>query len=126
MLFDNSADIGFNQSEYILRESVMNHTVPVSITGGRLPIDTSVQVQAEVNRADTAGIYKLLIHFTCITKTEYCEWSEVVQLAWLLITHACTQCAMCITFHDVGYTETIWYMVSWEACLHVSYHFGLG
>ena len=53
--FDNSADIGFNQSEYVLRESVMNHTIPVSITGGRLPIDTSVQVQAEVNRADTAG-----------------------------------------------------------------------
>ena len=30
----------------------MNHTIPVSITGGRLPVNTSVQVLPEF---DTAG-----------------------------------------------------------------------
>ena len=55
MAFDihNFAGVGFNQSEYILRESVMNHTIPVRITGGRLPIDTSVQVHTEVETAGT-------------------------------------------------------------------------
>ena len=52
-----SAGIEFNQSEYIIRESVMNHTIPVSITGGRLPVDTSVQVLSE---NDTAGTEKFL------------------------------------------------------------------
>ena len=33
----------------------MNHTIPVSITGGRLPVNTSVQVLSEF---DTAGTYK--------------------------------------------------------------------
>ena len=49
----NFAGVGFNQSEYILRESVMNHTIPVRITGGRLPVDTSVQVHIEVETAGT-------------------------------------------------------------------------
>ena len=39
----------------------MNHTIPVSITGGRLPVNTSVQVHSEI---DTAGTYTCIHVFT--------------------------------------------------------------
>jgi hypothetical protein len=57
-------NIGFTQSEYIIRESVMNHTIPVRITGGRLPVATSVQVQAEGNTMDTPG----MLYMTIVSK----------------------------------------------------------
>ena len=62
--FNNFTDIGFTQSEYIIRESVMNHTIPVRITGGRLPVATSVQVQAEGNTMDTPG----MLYMTIVSK----------------------------------------------------------
>ena len=46
------AGVGFNQSEYILREELTNHSVPVGITGGKIPVDTIVQVE-------TTGKYNL-------------------------------------------------------------------
>ena len=49
-------DIGFNQSEYTLQESEMNHTIPVDITGGRLPIDTIIQVEPQL-ASTGAGTY---------------------------------------------------------------------
>lgn len=47
-----STGIGFNMSEYVLREG-LNHTLPVVITGGSLPVNTQVEVNA--NNFDTAG-----------------------------------------------------------------------
>lgn len=40
-----STGIGFNMSEYVLREG-MNYTLPVVITGGSLPVATQVKVNA--------------------------------------------------------------------------------
>ena len=41
------AVIGFNQPEFTLRERVMNHTIPVTVTGGRLPTATAIEVHPE-------------------------------------------------------------------------------
>ncbi|CAI8026301.1 Deleted in malignant brain tumors 1 protein [Geodia barretti] len=40
-------NIDFSRSEYILLESLMNNTVPVTVTGGRLPIDTVIEVNPD-------------------------------------------------------------------------------
>lgn len=45
------ADLGFNQSEYVVRESEVIHTIPVVVTNGRLPVDTVVQVRSELATA---------------------------------------------------------------------------
>ena len=51
----HSVGVGFNDSEYIIREGRTNHTVPVSVTGGRLPTDTAIQVIPDANTTE-AGI----------------------------------------------------------------------
>lgn len=47
----NPTGIDFSQPEYVLRESLMNYTVPVMINGGRLPIATVI----EVNPGETSS-----------------------------------------------------------------------
>lgn len=46
-----STGIGFNMTEYVLREG-SNRTLPVVITGGSVPVDTQVKVNPNF---DTAG-----------------------------------------------------------------------
>ena len=46
-VYANPADIDFSRSEYILLESMMNNTVPVTVTGGTLPIDTVIEVNPD-------------------------------------------------------------------------------
>ncbi|CAI8026308.1 IgGFc-binding protein [Geodia barretti] len=49
-------NIDFSRSEYILLESLMNNTVPVTVTGGRLPIDTVIEVNPDESSSN-AGDY---------------------------------------------------------------------
>ena len=56
----------------------MNHTIPVSITGGKLPVDTSVQVHSEDDTAGTVCRIDLhsycFYHFISVSLLRMCYW----------------------------------------------------
>lgn len=58
--------IGFNMTRYVLREG-LNHTIPVVITGGSLPVATQIKVNPNFDIAGKRFMYVWVITVTAMS-----------------------------------------------------------